>query len=88
MIDNLFSLWILVIQVLQGSVLGPLFFIIYINDLDEATRRALMTKKFADDSKIANKAVSQEDREVMQDCIDNLVKWSEKWGMVFNTEKR
>ena len=46
-----------------------------------------MTKKFTDDSKIANKAVSQEDREVMQDCIDNLVKWSEKWGMVFNTEK-
>ena len=23
----------------------------------------------------------------MQDCIDNLVKWSEQWGMVFNTEK-
>ena len=46
-----------------------------------------MTKKFTDDSKIANKAVSQEDREVMQDCIDNLVEWSEKWGMVFNTEK-
>ena len=49
-------------------MLGPLFFIIYINNLDEATRRALMTKKLADDSKIANKAVSQEDREVMQDC--------------------
>ena len=46
-----------------------------------------MTKKMADDSKIANKAVSQEDKEVMQDCIDNWVKWSEKRGMVFNTEK-
>ena len=50
-------------------------FIIYINDLDEAARRALMTKKFADNK--ANKAISQEDREVMQDCIDNLVRWSE-----------
>ena len=43
-----------------------------------------MTKKMADDSKIANKAVSLEDVEVMQDCIDILVKWSEKRGMVFN----
>ena len=50
-------------------------FIIYINDLDEAARRALMTKKFADNK--ANKAISPEDRKVMQDCIDNLVKWSE-----------
>ena len=41
-----------------------------------------MTKKMADDSKIANKAVSQEDKEVMQDCIDNLVKLPEKRGMV------
>ena len=41
--------------------------------IDCSTRRALMTKKFADDSKIANKAVSQEDREVMQDCIDNFL---------------
>ena len=45
-----------------------------------------MTKKMADDSKIANKAVSLEDVEVMQDCIDILVKWSEKRGMVL-TEK-
>ena len=56
-------------------MLGPLFFIIYINDLDEATRRALMTKKFADNK--AYKTISPEDREVMQDCINNLVKWSE-----------
>ena len=53
------------------SVLGPLMFILYNNNLDKAARRA----------------VSQEDREIMQDWIDNLVKWSEKWGMVFNTEK-
>ena len=57
-------------------MLGPLLFIIYIND-----------KKFADDTKVAYKARSLEDQTIVQDCIDKLVDWSAKWGMEFNTDK-
>ena len=75
-IDGYYSLWQLVLSsVPQGSVLGPLLFIIYIND-----------KKFADDTKVAYKARSLEDQTIMQDCKDKLVDWSGKWGMEFNID--
>ena len=45
-----------------------------------------MTKKFADDTMVANKARSLEDQTIMQDCKDKLVDWSGKWGMEFNID--
>ena len=72
----------------QGSVLGPILFLIYINDIDGAVDSVLtLLKKFADDTKMAcvTDKISQCKR--LQDEINNLVKWADKWLMSFNTDK-
>ena len=72
----------------QGSVLGPILFLIYINDIDGAVDSILtLLKKFADDTKMAcvTDIISQCER--LQDEINNLVKWADKWLMSFNTDK-
>ena len=69
----------------QGSVLGPLLFLIYINDLDRGITSNI--SKFADDTKLGGKALTNGDCEVMQQDLDNLSSWSEKWLLKFNKDK-
>ena len=66
----------------QGSVLGPLLFLIYINDLDDNITSNVL--KFADDTKVFRK---DGDKQHLQNDLDRLVKWSEKWQMLFNFGK-
>ena len=69
----------------QGSVLGPILFMVYINDLEEGVTGKIL--KFADDTKLFTKTKEIEDKPNLQDDIDKLVKWSEKWQMLFNFGK-
>ena len=69
----------------QGSVLGPILFLVYINDLEEGVTGNIL--KFADDSKLFTKTKEIGDKKNLQDDIDKLVKWSEKWQMLFNFGK-
>ena len=71
----------------QGSVLGPLLFIIFINDIDYAVPLISTIKKFADDTKAAQKIQDQHDQTIMQQHLNNLFSWSQEWGMLFNLEK-
>ena len=69
----------------QGSVLGPVLFVIYINDiLDSIDSNGLM---FADDTKIFRLISSKEDSEKLQNDIKRLEKWSSIWELEFNSEK-
>jgi len=69
----------------QGSVLGPLLFVIFINDIDELIGCNIL--KFADDIKIFRKIQSLQDIAQLQEDFVNLAAWSNDWQMLFNVEK-
>lgn len=71
----------------QGSVLGPVLFLIFINDLDFIRHLITVLKKFADDTKLGQKILNDSDRQNLQDCLDMLYDWANKWGMQFNVSK-
>ena len=71
----------------QGSVLGPILFDIFINDIDLLAALIDILRKFADDTKLGKIVMNVEDGQVLQDCLDMLVDWANKWGMKFNTGK-
>ena len=85
-VDGEVSSWKPVLSgVPQGSVLGPILFLVYINDLEEGVSGKIL--KFADDTKLFRKVKEIEDNFFLQDDIDKLVKWSEKWQILFNFGK-
>ena len=69
----------------QGSVLGPILFIYFINDMPSVTKEDM--ELFADDAKAFNEILCPKDRDDLQSCINALVKWSITWGMGFNACK-
>jgi len=69
----------------HGSVLGPFLFLIFINDLDSKILSKIL--KFADDTKLFDKANMAADRECLQKGLNTLFKWSEIWQMSFNIDK-
>ena len=69
----------------EGSVLGPLFFLVFINDLPELVSH--YCKLFADDTKLIGVVKNSLDQKILQEDIDKLVNWSKKCNMEFNEGK-
>ena len=69
----------------QGSVLGPILFLIYINDLDSGVMSWIL--KFADDTKIYRRVGDSDERRQLQHDLDKLISWSKEWQMLFNDKK-
>ena len=69
----------------HGSVLGPVLFLLYINDLrDNVASNVYM---FADDTKIYRPMTSHEDTTILQDDLDCLQSWSAKWLLNFDLHR-
>ncbi|BHF83480.1 hypothetical protein SprV_0902662300 [Sparganum proliferum] len=69
----------------QGSVLGPLLFLVYINNcIDDLGCSATM---FADDVKLWRAIRSDADRYALQDNLNRLNSWSARWLLNFDVDK-
>ena len=71
----------------QGTVLGPLLFIIFINDLPDACTNLSKIFLFADDAKLYKCISDISDCEKLSDSGQHLSDWSEKWCMKLNVDK-
>jgi hypothetical protein len=69
----------------QGSVIGPILFIIFINDMPEAVNSFI--QMFADDAKLFAETASVEQRTQLQEDLNALLEWSRRWQLVFNAKK-
>ena len=69
----------------QGTVLGPLLFLLYINDLPECITSSCSL--FADDCLLYRKIESAEDCRALQCDLSKIETWANKWLMTFNTTK-
>ena len=69
----------------QGSVLGPLLFVIFINDLPTQVKSDIFL--FANDTKIFRNIRSEDDRETLQKDINTMLEWANKWQLEFHPDK-
>ena len=86
--ENSYSGWTDVISgIPQGSVLGPILFVIFINDMPDAIES--LCQLFADDAKIYASVNIRDDTNTikLQKDLDRLSEWSRKWQLPFNTGK-
>ncbi len=69
----------------QGSVLAPIMFQVYINDIHEGVTSYM--NLFADDAKLLKIINNKEDCLALQRDIDKIWEWSKKWKLEFNAKK-
>ena len=70
----------------QGSILGPILFLLYVNDLPDVVVNSKVAS-FADDTKLYRRVDSTQDAILLQNELDKLEAWSISSGLIFNQKK-
>ena len=86
-VDGTLSLLALIISgVPQGTVLGPILFLIFIDDIDHCIMHSIV-RCFADDTRISIAVKSELDVLLLQSDLENVIKWSEVNNMALHKDK-
>ncbi|CAB4041741.1 Hypothetical predicted protein, partial [Paramuricea clavata] len=87
-VDGAVSDWVHVTSgVPQGSILGPMLFVIFINDLPDVVPDCISTGLYADDTKLYRNVSTIGDCKKLQDALTELSSWSYQNNMNFNASK-
>ena len=71
----------------QGTVLGPLVFLLYVNDIGDKISPQTTIKLFADDALLYRSINNPSDQIQLQQDLDTMIEWSKTWLMRFNAKK-
>ena len=71
----------------QGTIMGPLLFLIFINDISSVVDPTTQLRLFADDCLIYREIKCMEDHIQLQQDLNSLATWAKTWGMDFNASK-
>ena len=71
----------------QGTVMGPLLFLLYINDLPSVLDPSTACRLFADDCLVYRSINSLSDQVALQQDLEALHRWGLEWGLKFNVSK-
>ena len=71
----------------QGSIIGPLLFLIFINDIADDISTDTSIPLYADDAKCYGKLLDPVNQAILQFGLNTIVYWSELWGMSYNASK-
>ena len=71
----------------QGSIIGPLLFLIFINDITVNIDADTNMPLYADDAKCFRELLSLDDHDALQKDLYSIEDWNDLWGMSFNGSK-